>query len=274
MIASACSSISTNGEYGNRALRLVATPEDGERAALFGLADELADERGLADAGFAADEHEPAVAVERGDELGPQRRHLRFAADEDLAGDRRGLADPHDLPQPPRFGEPLELVLADVVERHVGDRARELAGHVGHEDLAARTLPRTPGPPRARPRPRAARPATRPRRCSSPMRTRSGVPTRFRLNESSARWMPIAHATARRVDTKTARKPSPSAAFWSWPLLASICSRMSSSWLAEQRVGIGVAEGRPQRGRALDVREHQRHGTLREISPTHSRAGS
>ena len=44
--------------------------------------------------------------------------------------------------------------------------------------------------------------------------------------------------------------------------------------LPEQRVGIGVTERRPERGRALDVREHERHGTLGEISPTHSRAGS
>ena len=124
----------------NRALRLVAATKHCERAPLLGLADQLAHERGLPDAGLAADEHETAAAFERGHELGSQRRHLGVTPDEHLLHNLGGLPDPHDLPQAPRLGEPLELMLANVVEGHVRDRSRELAGHIRHENLSARCL--------------------------------------------------------------------------------------------------------------------------------------
>ncbi len=146
--------------------RLVAPAEDRERTALLRFPDELAHESGLADAGLAADEHEPAVALERSDEFRAQGRHLGFPADEHVAWYLRRLAHPHDFPEPPRLGEALELMLAGVAEGGVGHRARELSGDVGYEDLAARRRPRTRGRPRARPHPRAVRPATPPRRCS------------------------------------------------------------------------------------------------------------
>ena len=60
---------------GDGALRLVAPPEDRERAALLGLADQLAHQRRLADAGLAADEDEPAVA-----RRAPRRARFRSVA--------------------------------------------------------------------------------------------------------------------------------------------------------------------------------------------------
>jgi hypothetical protein len=41
--------------------------------------------------------------------------------------------------------------------------------------------------------------------------------------------------------------------------------------LAEESVGLSVTEPRPERGRTLDVREHDGHGTFGEIRQIHRR---
>ena len=57
--------------------------------------------------------------------------------------------------------------------------------------------------------------------------------------------MPTAHDNARLVETKTARKPSPSAACWSWPRCSAICARMSSScWANSSSVAASPSDVR------------------------------
>ena len=41
--------------------------------------------------------------------------------------------------------------------------------------------------------------------------------------------------------------------------------------LVEQRVGVGVTQARAERGRALDVGEHQGHRTFGKLDPAHRR---
>ena len=85
---------------GQRPFDLIAAAEQGERASRLGFADELAHERRLADARFAADEDEPATTVRRGSvQMRPKNEsELLLAPDEDLLRHLGGLADPDGPP--------------------------------------------------------------------------------------------------------------------------------------------------------------------------------
>ena len=191
-----------------------------------------------------------------------QRGDLGIASDEHLLGHLRGLTNPHDLPQAPRFGEALELVLAGVVEGDVGDGPRELAGHVGHEDLAALGLGAHAGGAVHR---LARELAVLPRDFA-------GVEA-----DADAQRRPGAvqvEGVERALDADRAGQGPAGRHEHDEEAVAERCLLVLALVLldllanelvvlAEERVGLGVAVGGPKRGRALDIREHRASRALR-----------
>jgi hypothetical protein len=161
-------------------------------------------------------------------------------------------------------------VLAGVVKRHIRDRSRQLASHIRHEDLATRRLG-TDARGRVH---RFTRELALLRRNLARVQTDTNTQRRTDALQ--------VEGIERTLNTDRARHSPPSRdengeeaiAECSFLIPALVLHDLIPDELvvvSEQRVGLSVTECRPERGRTLDIREHDGDRTFGEIGHIHCR---